>query len=98
VLLGGQYRREFSVRVAPSRDTTYRTVKQFEGTGIARNILTKGRKGSSPVCAEEAIGTEESQQEYGQEKCEGFGTTDWGLNQHGVEICHGVLPLFRYKI
>jgi hypothetical protein len=28
-----QYFREFSLRVPPQRDTVYRTVKQFEGTG-----------------------------------------------------------------
>jgi Fe2+ or Zn2+ uptake regulation protein len=28
-----QYHREFSVRVVPSRDTIYRTIKQFEETG-----------------------------------------------------------------
>jgi hypothetical protein len=32
-----RHRRVFSVCVAPSRDTVYRTVKQFEETGSARD-------------------------------------------------------------
>jgi hypothetical protein len=44
VFVEGEYRRKFSVRVAPSGDTVYWIIKQSEETGIVWDKRKKGCK------------------------------------------------------
>jgi Fe2+ or Zn2+ uptake regulation protein len=44
VVVDRLYHREFSVRVASSRDTVYRTIKQSGETGLVCDKLANGRK------------------------------------------------------
>jgi transposase len=50
-----QHSRDFSVRVASSRDTIYRIVKQFEERGSESDKRAKGRKRVPSVRVEDAV-------------------------------------------
>jgi RNase P subunit RPR2 len=55
LLWGRQYCRKCSVRILPSRDAIYRTVKQAEERGIMCDKCAQGRGAS--VRTEGAVGT-----------------------------------------
>jgi hypothetical protein len=75
-----QYCRNFSVRVAPSRDAIYRIAKQFEETGSVCDKHAKAGKLSASVRTEEVVGAARGSNNESKKRCATFSTADWGLN------------------
>jgi predicted DNA-binding transcriptional regulator AlpA len=93
-----QYRREFSVRVAPSRDTIYRIIKQFEEAGSVCDKCAKGLKRNASVRMEEVGAAREAVTRSPRKSVRRLAQQIGASTSTAWRVCRDDLSLFPYKM